>query len=387
MQQILGIIRNVLLGFAGVALFVGVFLILNTFSILVAQRTRELALLRSVGASRGQVIGSVLIEAVVIGLVASTLGLLSGFGVAALLKMLMESQSGANLPGDGLTVPPSAVIAAFVVGLVVTVIAALLPAVRASRTPPIAAMRDAATPDKPLTALTVAGSVPTAIGVAAVGLALFGDLGDAMLMSLLGGVVLVFVGVAMLTPALSRPVISVLGRAFAWSVPGKLGRQNSARNPRRTAITAAALMVGIALVTGVSVVASSLTASIERMVTRDLAAELVISGPSAGGIPPTFDPAVIDRVSEVDGVASAVAVRTDAVQLDSGPIAVEAADLPAVARIFKLNRTAGDLRELRAGETAVDADFASDHGLTGGLVVPARHRQGRRQDADRGGDL
>ena len=365
-QQFLTIIRSVLLGFAGVSLFVGVFLILNTFSILVAQRTRELALLRSVGASRRQVIGSVLVEAVAIGLVAATLGLAAGFGVAALLKMLMESQSGANLPGDGLTVPVSAVIAAYAVGLVVTVVAALLPALRASRIPPIAAMRDAATPDKPLTALTVAGAVPTVIGTGAVGTALFGDLGDAMLLALLGGVLLIFVGVAMLTPALSRPVISVLGRAFAWSVPGRLGRQNSARNPRRTAITAAALMVGIALVTGVSVVASSLTASIERVVTRDLGADLVISGPSTGGTPPSFDPAVIDQVRGVPGVARAVAVRTDAAQLSGGPTPVEAADLSSLATIFRLARTDGELRTLRAGEVAVDDRFASDHDVSVG---------------------
>jgi len=297
--------------------------------------------------------------------------------------MLMESQSGANLPGDGLTVPTSAVVAAYGVGMVVTLIAALLPAVRASKTPPIAAMRDAATPDKPLTVLTIAGALVTATGAAGVAAALFDiptDLGDWMLPALLGGVLLVFVGVALLTPALSRPVISVLGRAFAWSVPGQLGRQNSARNPRRTAITAAALMVGIALVTGVSVVASSLTASIEGMVTRDLGAELVISGPSSGRIAATFDPAVMDQVSDVPGVARAVAVRTDVAQLTDGPTPVVAADLPALAQLFRLTRTDGDLRELRAGEVAVDADFAADHGLAVGSTTRFTTPRGGAED-------
>ena len=366
--EFIGVIRSVLLGFAGVALLVGVFLILNTFSIVLAQRTRELALLRSLGASRGQVIRSVLVEAVVIGVIASTLGLAAGFGVAALLKMLMESQSGANLPIDGLTTPVSAVVAAYAVGIVVTVVAALLPAFRASRIPPIAAMRDAATPDKPLTALTAAGSVMAVAGVTTVGVALFGDAG---LWALLAGVLLTFVGVAMLTPVIARPVVSLLGAVLSWSVPGKLGRHNSARNPRRTAITASALMIGAALVTGVSVVASSLTASIERLVTEDLGAELVISGPpSSGNAPASFDPAVIDAASKVPGVAEAVAVRTDAAQLGTDVTPVVAADLPALTTVFKLRATDGSLRALKSGEIAVDDEFAADHDLTVGSTVP-----------------
>lgn len=375
--QFIGIIRNVLLGFAGVALLVGIFLILNTFSIVLAQRTRELALFRSLGASRGQVVGSVLVEAVVIGVIAGTLGLAAGFGVAALLKMLMESRSGANLPGDGLTVPVSAIVAAYAVGIVVTVVAALLPAVRASRIPPIAAMRDAATPDRPLTALTIAGSVLAAAGGGAVGLALFGD---ANLWTLLGGVLATFVGVSMLTPAIARPVVSLLGAAFAWSVPGKLGRHNSARNPRRTAITAAALMIGAALVTGVSVVASSLTASIDRLVTQDLGAELVISGAPRGGLPPTFDPAVIDAARRIPGVAQAVAVRTDVAQAGGDATPVLAADLPALATVFKLDRTAGTLRALNQGELVVDDEFAADHDLTVGGTLPLTTPRGERRE-------
>ncbi len=348
--EFIGLIRSVLLGFAGVSLFVGIFLILNTFSIVLAQRTSELALLRSLGASRGQVIASVLLEAIVIGLIAATLGLAAGFGVAALLKMLMEAQSGANLPVEGLTTPISAVIAAYAVGVLVTVVAALLPAVRASRIPPIAAMRDAATPDKPLTRLTVAGAVLTAAGI---GVALLGSL-----WALLGGVLLMFVGIAMLTPVIARPAVSLLGAVLAWSIPGKLGRHNSARNPRRTAITAAALMVGTALVTGVAVVASSLTTSIERQVTQDLGAELVISGPLRRGAPPTFDPAVIDEAKRIAGVAQAVAVSTDIAQLKDGTTPVIAADVPALADVFNLK---GSLRPLKPGEIIVDDAFSAKH--------------------------
>jgi putative ABC transport system permease protein len=377
-EGFLGFIRAFLLGFAGVALFVGVFLILNTFSILVAQRTRELALLRALGAGRGQVLRSVLVEAVVVGLLAATIGLVAGLGVAVLLRAVMEAQSGLSFPDAALTLPGSAVVASYLVGVLITVVAALLPALRASRVPPMAALRDAATPDKPLTALTIAGTVPTLLGVAAVGAALFGDLGDATLPALLGGVLLAFVGVAMLTPAISRPAVAVLGRALVWSMPGKLGRHNSARNPRRTAITAAALMVGIALVTGVSVLASSLEASLQGVVGQSLAAELIISGDDVGGpSTATYDPNVIDQVKRLPGVAQAVAVHTDVAQLGTEATDVAAGDVAAVADIFRLRATVGQLRTLQRGELVVDDELANSRGLSvGGAVQLTTQRRG-----------
>jgi len=368
-EGFLGFIRSFLLGFAGVALFVGVFLILNTFSILVAQRTRELALLRALGAGRGQVLRSVLVEAVVVGLLAATLGLVAGLGVAVLLRAVMEAQSGLRFPDAELTLPIAAIVAAYLVGVLITMVAALLPALRASRVPPMAALRDAATPDKPLTALTVAGAAPTLLGVVAVGAALFGDLGDATLPALLGGVLLAFVGVAMLTPAISRPAVAVLGRVLAWSTPGKLGRHNSARNPRRTAITAAALMVGIALVTGVSVLASSLEASLRDVVRQSLAAELIISGDEVGRSAATYDPTVIDQVKQLPGVTQAVAVHTDVAQLGSDATDVAAGDVRAMADIFRLKATAGQLRTLQPGELVVDDELANGRGLSVGSTV------------------
>jgi putative ABC transport system permease protein len=369
-EAFLGFLRAFLLGFAGVALFVGVFLILNTFSILVAQRTRELALLRSLGASRGQVLRSVLVEAVVVGLLAATIGLAAGIGVATLLRTVMQAQSGLTLPDARFTLPAAAVVASYLVGVLVTVVAALLPALRASRVPPMAALREAATPDKPLTALTIAGTIPALLGVVAVGAALFSDLGGATLPALLGGVLLTFVGVAMLTPAISRPAVAVLGRALAWSMPGKLGRHNAARNPRRTAVTAAALMVGIALVTGVSVLASSLEASLQGVVRRSLAAELIIAGDDVGGpAAATYDPAVIDQAKQLPGVAQAVAVHTDVAQLGTDTTDIAAGDLAAMADIFRLKATAGQLRTLQKGELVVDDEFANGRGLSVGSTV------------------
>jgi putative ABC transport system permease protein len=377
-EGFLGFIRAFLLGFAGVALFVGVFLILNTFSILVAQRTRELALLRALGAGRGQVLRLVLVEAVVVGLLAATLGMVAGLGVAVLLRAVMEAQSGLRFPDAGLTLPGSAVVASYLVGVMVTVVAALLPALRASRVAPMSALRDAATPDRPLTALTVAGAVPALLGVAAVGAALFGDLGDATLPALLGGVLLAFIGVAMLTPAIGRPAVAALGRALAWSTPGELGRRNSARNPRRTAITAAALMVGIALVTGVSVLASSLQASLQRVVRQSLAAELIISG-DTGRSAATYDPAVIDQAKQLPGVAQAVAVHVDVAQVGSDPTDVAAGDLTAMADVFGLKATAGQLRTLQQGELAVDDQFATDHDLQVGSTLQLTTQRGGPQ--------
>jgi putative ABC transport system permease protein len=381
-QGFVSVLQQVLLGFAGVALFVGIFLILNTFSILVAQRTGELALLRSMGASRRQVIVSVLVEAVAIGLVAATIGLGLGVGVAALLKSLMQSFSGAVLPGPWLVLPWVAVIAAYVVGVVVTVVAAAVPALRASRIAPVTAMQTAATGDKPLVKLTVAGAVATLGGAGLVGAALFADLGDATVWALLGGVLLAFVGVAMLTPVISRPVISVLGRAMSFTTAGKLGRLNSARNPRRTAITAAALMVGIALVTGVAVLAQSLTKSAEQIVATDLQAELVIMGSMGGGpaLPPNFDPDVVSAAAGVPGVERAVGLRYDSAQITTGtgsqPQLVGAADVAGLAQVFGMQTKAGSLRTLRPGEVVVSEPYATEHGLSVGRTLRMHTQRG-----------
>jgi putative ABC transport system permease protein len=310
LQQGLSFFNKILLGFAGVALFVGVFLILNTFSIIVAQRTRELALMRALGASRRQMIGSVLIEAVVIGLVAAVLGLAAGVGVGAGLAYLFSSYAN-GLQLAPVSVPPAAIISAFLVGVVVTVVAALLPALRASRIAPVAAMQDVATPDRPLTRVSVAGAAVGAIGAAALGVGLYGDAGDTTLYLILGGVLVTFVGVALLTPLISRPVVSVLGRLFSWSLPGRLGRRNSGRNPRRTAITAAALMVGIALVTGVTVVMQSAKTSVSAQFEDLIKAQVIISGEQNNPRPPSFDPAVIRAAAAIPGVRAAAGLWSD----------------------------------------------------------------------------
>jgi putative ABC transport system permease protein len=375
LQSGLTFVNNILLGFAGVALFVGVFLILNTFSIMVAQRTRELALTRAIGASRRQVIGSVLLEAVAVGAVASVLGLAAGVGVGALLAWLASNLS--SLPLASLAVPASAVVAAFAVGILVTVAAAVLPALRAARVPPVAAMQEAAAPDRPLTRLTVAGVATLAPGGVLLGLGLTGNAGGQELWAVLAGVLVCFVGVALLTPLVARPVVSVLGRLFAWSVPGRLGRLNSGRNPRRTAITAAALMVGVALVTGVNVVLQSAKTSLAATAEETIQAELVIAGEQTGPRPPSFDPAVVDEAAALPGVAAAAGVYNDRALVNGEATFVNAAtDLAALAEIYGASPTAGSLDTLRADQLAVDSVAAAERGLSVGDTVSVQLPRG-----------
>jgi putative ABC transport system permease protein len=360
-----------------VALFVGIFLILNTFSIIVAQRTRELALMRAVGASRKQMIGSVLIEAIVIGLVASVLGLGAGVGVGALLAFVFGSLGG-GLEMASVGVPAAAVISSFVVGLLVTVVAAVLPALRASRIPPVAAMQDVATPDRPLTKVTVWGAIVGAAGGSLLAFGLSGKAGDDWtLWTILGGVLVTFIGVALLTPLVSRPVVGLLGRIFSWSVPGKLGRLNSGRNPRRTAITAAALMVGIALVTGVTVLLGSAKSSITKLAEDTINADLVISGAQSGPRPPSFDPVVLDQAKTIPGVRSATGTYGDLGTVNGEKEYLTAVtDIAALKDVYRAEPSSGSISSLGADQMLVDSGTASDLGLSVGTRLTVQLSRG-----------
>ncbi|OLF17370.1 hypothetical protein BU204_12210 [Actinophytocola xanthii] len=383
-QAFLETVRMVLLAFSGLSLLIGIFLILNTFSILVAQRTSELALVAALGARRRQIVGSVLVEAALVGVLASAVGVGAGIAVSTLLKSFMESQSGAQLP-VGLTVPMPDLVLAFVVGVLVTLVAALVPAVRASRVPPVAAMREAAAEQRSLTGITVAGAVPAALGTAGLVAAVTGIAGDFRWLALGGGVVLALLGLALLTPVASRYLLPAVGRLLSWSTPGKLGRRNAERNPRRTAITVATLVVTLGLVGGVGVVAESLRGDVSSVVASDLTADLVISGdgvsaraggqsggpPTAadGRIMPTFAPEVVERAREVPGVAVATAQYVDTVQLDGrapGPSPGNAGDLSRLESVLGLEAVDGTLRTLARDEVVVDTETLADQGLAVG---------------------
>lgn len=372
----LSFVNDIFLGFAGVALFVGIFLILNTFSIIVAQRTRELALLRALGGSRKQMIGSVLTEALVIGIVASTIGFGAGIGIGALLAFVFSHVGGGSLQITGLSIPPSAAISAYAVGITITIIAALLPALRASRIAPIAAMRDAATPDRPLTRLTVVGAVILAAGGALLGTGLAGA-GGATLGLILGGVVVCFIGVAVLTPAISRPVVGALGAVFSRSIPGMLGKRNTARNPRRTAITAAALMVGIALITGVNVILDSAKTSLISVDKSTIQADVVISGSDDGES--GFDPSVLTQTAAIAGVHEVGAIFQDGAAVNGKTTIVRAINDPrTLTDVFSLTASSGSVTAIGPDQVVVDAPTATKAGIHVGDRISVAFSQGAR---------
>jgi putative ABC transport system permease protein len=359
----LDFVKYALLGFAGVALLVGIFLILNTFSIIVAQRTQELALLRAIGASRRQLVGSVLLEAFVVGLLASTIGLGLGvligyFGAVAL------TAASAGLQVASVAVPSSAVIVSYAVGILVTVGATLTPAAKAARVAPVAAMRAASGGERSMVGISIWGGLFLAIGGGLLALGLSGRTHSNTLGVIVLGVLISFIAVALLTPLLSRPIVSVLGRLFSWSVPGKLGRRNSARNPRRTAITAAAMMIGVALVTAISTLSTSASASVAKVLGGQLQADLVITGQqdSPSPVPPQIEPAALRRIAGLSEVDSVSGGSYDNAKVDGKAEFIFAYDDVAVAgKILNYKTTAGTLGTLSGGQFIAGATTAKDH--------------------------
>ncbi|MFJ4810672.1 ABC transporter permease [Streptomyces longwoodensis] len=378
----LDVIKYVMLGFAGIAVLVGIFLIVNTFSMLIAQRTRELGLLRALGADRRQVRRSVLTEAVLLGLVGSTLGLAAGIGLAAGLIRLMGA-FGMNLRAADMVVGWPTPVAAYVVGVGVTFVAAYLPARRAAAVSPMAALADAdvAGVGRPLRTRAVVGAVVGALGVAALaGCAAASRTASAA--SLLGlGVVLTLVATVVAGPLLVRPVIRVLGGAFPalFGPVGRMSQRNALRNPRRTGATAAALMVGLALVGGMSVASASMSASFDQQIDRTLGADFVVQ--NANFTP--FSEEVTDRVRGTEGVGLVVRQRFAPVALrlpDGRRVTTTASGYdPRVDDVAHVTYVGGgSAAALAPGGVGMDADFARDHGVRLGSVLPVEFPGGRR---------
>jgi len=371
----LGFLNTFLLVFAGVALFVGAFIILNTFTMLVAQRTRELALLRALGASRRQVMRSVIVEAVIVGTIASALGLGLGVLVAIGLRALFGA-FGAGLPSGPLVFSARTVIAAFAVGIVVTTVAAVLPARRASSVAPMAALRDAATPDRSLRRQTIIGSVVLLAGAVAVA---FGLTGTGL--SILGaGTLFCFIGVAMLSPIVSRPVARALGAPFQRRLAGRLGRTNTLRNPRRTASTAAALMIGLALVSAVSVLGSSLKASFQKIATSAIGADFVLDSSGQNG----FSPSVIDSLRKQPGVGQVSGLRFAPAKVGSSSEFVMALSPSAIGQLVNPERRSGSLA-LDPHTVLVTQKAATSKGLQVGQSLPVQFAKGAPQNFRVGG--
>jgi putative ABC transport system permease protein len=329
-QDALSFITTFLLVFAGVALLVGSFLIVNTFGILVAQRSKELALMRALGASRRQVFGGVVIEALVVGFIGSVLGIGVGVllakGISALLARL-----GAEIDTGGLTLEPRTIIVSLVIGLGVTTLAAWLPARRASRISPIAAMRDdQVEPEQTVSRRAWFGALLFVIGVALVVAQL---ITDSSIWVFVTGMVLMLFGTIAATPVLARPVVRGIGAlARRQGVVARLAEENSLRNPRRTAATTSALMIGLALVSMMTVFGASASGSIDALIAKSFRGDFVVSGQRSEPMSQSIAPSM----KKVDGVRQVSRQRYGDGTANDAPatfLAVDAASLDDVAPI------------------------------------------------------
>ncbi|MCU0278663.1 MAG: FtsX-like permease family protein [Candidatus Nanopelagicales bacterium] len=362
----LGFLNTFLLVFAIVSLFVAAFLIYNTFSMLVAQRTRELALLRAIGASRGQVLRSILAEAVVLALVASALGIAAGAGFAKGLQALFQA-AGAPFPASSLVFEPRTIVVAMLVGLVITVVSALLPARRASVIAPVAAMREESV-------AAGSGHRRTAIG----GFLLGGGIGlavmaprvaanDTMQGALVAGVAAagVLIGVLALSPELARPATVALSALFR-GVNGRLASGNTRRNPRRTAATAGALTIGVCLMSAISVLAASTQKSVAGIVDDVIGADFVITG---YGFQP-FPGAVGEAVRATEGVQAAAVVRQAPMRAPgTGDTLATGVDPTVIQQALSLTVPEGSFDDLGEDDVAVDRDTADSIGAGVGSTI------------------
>jgi putative ABC transport system permease protein len=368
----IGFLTTFLLVFALISVFVGSFIILNTFSILVAQRTRELALLRCLGATRRQVMGSVLTEAAVTGLVASVIGIAVGMGIAEGLNALLGSL-GLDLSGSSLQLQAHTIITALLVGTLVTIVAATLPARRATRVAPVEALRESApTPSVVSLARILTGSAMLVGGVALILIGLF--VVSSNQLPLVGaGALLTFLGVATLAPMVVGPVVSVLAAPVArWrGVSGRLARENAKRQPRRTAATASALMIGVGLVSCFTVVAASLTDSVSKVIDRTVNADYILSPQNQGGGNALLSPDIATRIASdpKTSVVSPIAGGTFHYGKDE---TTASAIVPAtILRTADMTTKSGTtLDQLGDGDVAISEDAAKNHSLKVGDTVP-----------------
>ncbi|WMX46679.1 FtsX-like permease family protein [Streptomyces roseicoloratus] len=363
----LGALNQMLLGFAAIALFVGVFLISNTFTMLVAQRTKELALMRAVGASRKQITRSVLAEAGLVGLVASLVGFGLGIGLAAALRGAMNA-FGLKVPAGDLVIGTTPLVSALAVGVLVTMLAAFLPGRRAAKIPPVAAMSSvhAVATTKSLVVRNTIGAIVTALGVGAIA---FGASqgGEDGRMMIAGGAFLALIGVIVLIPLLSRPVIALARPVLkAFGVAGTLAGQNAVRNPRRTGATASALAIGLTLVTGLSVLGATVGSAVDRMTTDQIKADYMITMASGEGL----NQAALDAVKKTPGATAVSPQQAGWVQVKGDFKSVSGVTPGDVEKVLNLHVVNGSLGTLAEGRVAVDDKTAEKRGWKVGTTLP-----------------
>lgn len=318
----LGFLSTALLAFAGVAVFVGAFVIQNTFRIVVAQRIRELALFRAVGATGRQLVSLVTLEALIVGTLASVVGVFAGIGVASGIKAAMNA-GGFGLPDGPLTVEARTIFVGLTVGIAVTLVSALLPARRAATVPPVAAMTEVAAPaaGRSLQRRSIGGTITAGAGAALLALGLIVENGASLTLVALGSLT-VFIGVSVLAPVFAIPIAKVLGRPLP-GITGDLARENTIRQPRRTASTAAALMIGVALVSFVSIFAASIKATVSDTLQGAFPADLAFQSTNFSvGVSPELEA----DLEQLDEFAVVSAVRAGYIRIDGEEFNVAAVD-------------------------------------------------------------
>jgi putative ABC transport system permease protein len=364
----LSFLQIFLLVFAFIAIFVGCFLIFNTFSITVAQRVTEFGMLRTLGASRRQILGTVVVEALAVGLLGAIVGIAGGFLTALLLNALLEAFE-VDLPTTSLVMETRTIVVSLLIGVVVTVLSSLVPALRSTQVPPIAALQ-AYTPRSSRRRRAIVAVLSVLLGLAGLGMLLIGLFGNASagaaagLMG--GGAVVIVFAVSLFSPRLVPPMAAVAGWPLEQvrRLTGRLARENAQRNPSRTAVTAAALMIGLALVTFVTVFSAGLKSSVAQVVDENFAGGLVIQ--NSDGFSPIPNPTAT-AARRVPGVELVSTIRSVQAKLvDGGSSAQVSAPTPDIEESVQVEWKKGGpaaLRNLSAGQAIVADSFASEHGL------------------------
>lgn len=361
LKEGLGFFNTFLLVFAGIALFVGAFIIQNTFRIIVAQRTQELALFRALGATAGQVTTMVITEALLVGVVASAFGLVFGIGLAYVLSFVYEAFGG-ELPDRALEVQGRTVLVALAVGVFVTLVSALLPANKAASIPPVAAMRQIETTGRgSMRTRVVAGSAIIAAGIGLLATGLFLELPFVQPIAFVGaGAAIVFIGMAVISPVFARPVARTIGAPFPrlLALPGTLARENAMRKPRRTAATAAALMIGLALVSLATILAASFRGTVRDVIDESFRADFVVT--TAGFTGFGISPQIAGQIDELPEVELTARMREGQFLVNDSPAFLSAVDPDTFITLLAVEVTDGNFADLSATGVAVQAARAAE---------------------------
>lgn len=384
-RESLSFLSIALLAFAAISLFVGSFVIFNVFSITVAQRTREFGMLRTLGAKRGQILRTVLIEGFLIGLVASIVGILVGIGLAKGLSAVL-SAVGADLPTKALVIEPRTIIVSLVIGIGVTLVSSLIPALRSTRVPPIAALSEniVLAGKNRVVLRSIIAALLTVLGLGLiVSVLVSGSEGGNAALQMGMGALAVVIAISIFSPKIVRPAASLVGAPLEriGGLTGRLARENSQRNPSRTAVTAAALMIGLALVSFVTIFASGLNSSVTKVIDQDLKGELTLQGP--GG----FNPISINAVKaagEVDGVEDASAISFSQVKVDGGGSkSLSSVDPSTINQVMNIDFDEGstqDLTNLKDGQVIISQDLSDSTGASVGDKISVLSQTGKKPE-------